>query len=109
MSDQGIPKLPEKERDILELLVAAKKPLYGLEIVTRSDGLITRGSVYVLLGRMKERGLVESHIEPDAKVPGMPRQLYRVTGFGKRVLSLHQRFEAMAKSVLRPTMGAADV
>ena len=98
------PKLAAKEREILALLVAAKQELYGLQIVDRSDGRISRGSVYVLLGRMKDRGLVESRVERDAKVAGMPRQLYRATGVGERVLKLYNRFAAEAGRVLRPAV-----
>ena len=99
-----IPKLAAKEREILDLLVASKQELYGLQIVDRSGGRISRGSVYVLLGRMKERGLVASRVEQDAKVPGMPRQLYRATGLGLRVLRLYNRFAAEAGRLVGPAL-----
>jgi DNA-binding PadR family transcriptional regulator len=102
MSD--LPKLPAKEREILELLLDAKEDLYGLQIVERSHGRVSRGSVYVLLGRMKDRGLVDARVESTSRVPGMPRQLYRATGLGERLVKLHRRFEAEARRVLRPAM-----
>ena len=67
--DNGTMALPKKERLILELL-ASEGPLYGLQLVDHSDGALKRGTVYVTLGRMEAKGLVESQQEP--------RELYRV-------------------------------
>jgi PadR family transcriptional regulator len=78
--------LPKKERLILELLVAAA-PMYGLQLVERSDGALKRGTVYVTLGRMEAKGLVESDQEAlPAGAIGLPRRMYRPTALGKRVL-----------------------
>jgi PadR family transcriptional regulator PadR len=78
--------LPTKERLILELLVA-EGPLYGLQLVERSEGALKRGTVYVTLGRMEAKGLLESEQEP--AVPGaigLPRRIYRPTTLGARML-----------------------
>lgn len=78
--------LPKKERLILELL-ASNGPQYGLQLVERSDGGLKRGTVYVTLGRMEAKGLVESQQEP---LPpggiGLPRRIYRPTALGERIL-----------------------
>ena len=78
--------LPRKERLILELLAAAG-PLYGLQLVEQSNGALKRGTVYVTLGRLEAKGLVESRQEP---LPpggiGLPRRIYTPTALGKRVL-----------------------
>ena len=78
--------LPRKEQLILELLVS-EGPMYGLQLVERSDGALKRGTVYVTLGRMEAKGLVESQQEP---VPpgaiGLPRRIYRQTALGERML-----------------------
>src|SRR5687768_1521351 len=81
-----VPRLSAKERVILELLVSQGRQ-YGLQLVERSSGALKRGTVYVTLGRMEEKGYVESEQEPP--VPGaigLPRRLYRPTGLGERVL-----------------------
>src|SRR3954467_90565 len=63
MAQDGVGPLPRKERLILELL-ASLGPLYGLQLVEHSDGALKRGTVYVTLGRMEAKGLVESQQEP---------------------------------------------
>lgn len=60
--------------------------MYGLELVQRSDGQLKRGTVYVTLGRMEERGLVSSRREDRANEQGPPRRLYTMTGTGERLL-----------------------
>jgi DNA-binding PadR family transcriptional regulator len=86
MVDSGNGALPRKERLILELL-AGEGPMFGLQLVEHSDGALKRGTVYVTLGRMEEKGLVESQQEP---LPpggiGLPRRIYRPTAFGERML-----------------------
>jgi DNA-binding PadR family transcriptional regulator len=78
--------LPTKERLILELL-ASEGPMYGLALVERSDGALKRGTVYVTLGRMEAKGLVESEQEPlAAGAIGLPRRIYRPTTLGERIL-----------------------
>src|SRR5919197_5954984 len=78
--------LPRKEQLILELLVA-EGPMFGLALVERSEGALKRGTVYVTLGRMEAKGLVESQQEPlPLRGIGLPRRIYRPTAVGKRVL-----------------------
>jgi DNA-binding PadR family transcriptional regulator len=77
--------LPAKERLILELLVSG--PMYGLELVEQSGGALKRGTVYVTLGRMEAKGLVESRQEPlPPGAIGLPRRVYRPTALGVRTL-----------------------
>lgn len=49
------------ERCILDLLAASPGPMHGLDMVNTSGGLLKRGTVYVLLGRLEDRGLIESY------------------------------------------------
>ena len=78
--------LSTKESLILELLVR-KQELYGLQLVAASRGRLKRGTVYVTLGRMEEKGYIESRLEePPAEAGGMPRRLYQPTALGRRVL-----------------------
>lgn len=78
--------LPKKELLILDLLVS-EGPMYGLQLVERSRGALKRGTVYVTLGRMESKGLIESEQEPpDPGAIGLPRRFYRPTALGERVL-----------------------
>jgi DNA-binding PadR family transcriptional regulator len=80
-----LPRVSEKERLILELL--AHDEQYGLQLVAGSKGKLKRGTVYVTLGRMEEKGYVKSRTEdaPDG-AGGLPRRLYEPTPYGLRVL-----------------------
>ena len=86
MTHDGVVSLARKERLILELL-GTEGPMYGLQLVEQSNGALKRGTVYVTLGRMEAKGLVESQQEP---LPpggiGLPRRIYRPTALGERML-----------------------
>ena len=71
---------------ILELL-ADESPLYGLQLVERSNGVLKRGSIYVDLYRLEELGFVRSDLEanPDPEV-GIARRIFWITGDGARTL-----------------------
>ena len=78
--------LPAKERLILEFL-ASEGPMFGLQLVERSNGALKRGTVYVTLGRMEAKGFVESQQEPPLPgAIGLPRRIYRSTALGERML-----------------------
>ena len=86
MSSQDVPSLSRTERLILELL--ADEESFGLGLVERSKGALKRGTVYVTLGRMQEKGYVESRTEAWAPgAIGLPRRLYRPTAHGLRVFN----------------------
>ena len=81
------PTLPPKERLILELLVSTGA-LYGLEMVERSEGGLKRGTVYVTLGRMEEKGYITSKLEAaPSGVGGLPRRIYAATPLGRRMFA----------------------
>ena len=82
-----LPRLSSTERLILELL-AIEPEMFGLQMVERSVGRLKRGTVYVTLGRMHEKGYVETRQEelPIGNL-GIPRRLYRASGHGLRVLA----------------------
>jgi DNA-binding PadR family transcriptional regulator len=81
----NIPRLSSKEALILRLLVA-KGEMYGLELVNESGDELKRGTVYVTLGRMADKGYVESRTVPQDDGSGMPKRLFQATGYGARVL-----------------------
>ena len=81
--------LSPTERLILDLLVGEQE-MYGLQLVAASHGRLKRGTVYVTLGRMEDKGFVAAHLEPPpAAEGGMPRPVYRATALGRRVLSVY--------------------
>lgn len=82
----AIPRLSPKEALILELL-AHDGEQYGLQLVSASRGRLKRGTVYVTLGRMEDKGYVTSRAEeaPDG-AGGLPRRLYDASPYGLRVL-----------------------
>jgi DNA-binding PadR family transcriptional regulator len=90
------PTLSGKEHLVLELLVA-NGPSYGLQLVNSSKRRLKRGTVYVTLGRMEEKGYVESEADPaadDSLV--LPRRIYRPSAYGLRVL---KAFEVMRRTL----------
>ncbi len=83
----NLPRLSSAERRILDLL-AIHGELFGLQMVERSGGRLKRGTVYVTLGRMQEKGYLASRQEPlPAGAIGHPRRLYRPTAYAVRVLA----------------------
>ncbi|HEX9930333.1 MAG TPA: helix-turn-helix transcriptional regulator [Pyrinomonadaceae bacterium] len=81
----NFPKLSHKEFVILEMLIG-KGEMYGLEMVEASEGELKRGTIYVTLQRMAEKGFVESREEarPQPEI-GIPRRVYKATGLGERM------------------------
>jgi PadR family transcriptional regulator, regulatory protein PadR len=92
------PRLSEKEYLILDLLRAGSER-YGLEMVKESGGALRRGTIYVTLNRMAEKGYVRSRQEKDAKDPGMPRRVYKMTGEGARALRVADVAASAASSI----------
>jgi PadR family transcriptional regulator, regulatory protein PadR len=82
---EQLPKFSSAERQIIELLVEHEE-LFGLQMVELSGGRLKRGTVYVTLGRMQEKGYLESRQEPLPEgAIGLPRRLYRPTGLAMRI------------------------
>jgi DNA-binding PadR family transcriptional regulator len=82
-----------KQALILEALRG--REMFGLQLVEESHGRLKRGTVYVTLGRMQEKGYVESRLEDrQPGAIGLPRRLYRATAFGLRVLDAWHTFRA---------------
>jgi len=95
----------------IELAILAalwNEKLYGLEILRRlesdSDLIVSEGTVYPLLSRLKALGLVRSEwVESDA---GHPRKYYALTPAGKqRALQMSRtwvRFSSSMDKLLAP-------
>lgn len=96
------------ELAILGCLWPAK--LYGLEILRRletdSDLVLSAGTVYPLLSRLKAEGLLDSEwVEAEA---GHPRKYYRLTPTGRRralqMAKMWSRFSANLEELLVPLL-----
>jgi len=100
MSD--LPRFSATERLIVELLTEHEE-LFGLRMVELSEGRLKRGTVYVTLGRMHEKGYLESRQEPLPEgAIGLPRRLYRPTGFAMRVLATWKAAEQIYVTGVNP-------
>ena len=76
---------------LLQLLLREKR-LFGLQLVAASKGRLKRGTVYVTLGRMEEKGYITSTLEdPPPGAGGLPRRLYEPTTLGRRVVRTWSR------------------
>ena len=89
----------------IELAILAalwSEKLYGLEILRRlesdSDLIVSEGTVYPLLSRLKALGLVRSEwVESDA---GHPRKYYALTSAGKqRALQMTETWTHFSSSM----------
>lgn len=79
------PRLSRKETLVLELLMS-KGEMFGLEMVEASEGGLKRGTIYVTLQRMADKGYVDSREEPRTMPEiGIPRRKYKASGLGERV------------------------
>jgi PadR family transcriptional regulator, regulatory protein PadR len=86
-------RLPSgKEVAVLELLVT-RREMYGLEMVHACSKL-GRGTIYVLLNRMEDKGYVKSRQVKETNQSGLPRRVYSVTGLGQRALHAWQQARA---------------
>lgn len=96
------PHFSTTEQLIVELLIEHQE-LFGLRMVELSEGRLKRGTVYVTLGRMQEKGYLESRQEPlPPGAIGLPRRLYRPTALALRVLAASQAAERAYFAHRRP-------
>ena len=98
MTDLRFPSMSRTESLVMDLL--SDRDRYGLELVEASSGALKRGSVYVILARMEEKGFVESRQETPQNASGAPRRLYRATEYG---LKVHDAFSMLRDALaLKP-------
>jgi PadR family transcriptional regulator PadR len=98
-------------RGCLELAILAALwdgALYGLEILRRmekeSDLIVSEGTIYPLLSRLKALGLVQSEwVESEA---GHPRKYYQLTPAGRQrareMAAIWERFSSSMSKLLSP-------
>lgn len=97
----SVPSLPPKEALILDLLAGARE-MYGLQLVAASRRRLKRGTVYVTLGRMEEKGFITSWLEdapPEAG--GLPRRIYQATSLGRRMLAARSQLARLLPEFAR--------
>jgi len=82
-------RLSSLEFLILKMLVNGNSgEMFGLEMVVQSGGRLKRGTIYVTLGRMEDKGLILSRKEKRREgARGLPRRLYKPSAKGRRVLA----------------------
>ena len=98
-----LPSLSRKEALILAMLINAGRELFGLEMVEASSGELKRGTIYVTLQRMKEKGFIDSKAEPrPAPEIGIPRRMFWATGYGQRVFAAYQAAHSVLSSEFVP-------
>ncbi len=74
------------EHFVLALLRDEPAGMYGLELVAASGGRLKRGTVYITLGRMEEKGFVKAKTTAKPNHSGLPRPIYTITALGQRAL-----------------------
>lgn len=94
----NFPRISKTEYMILDQLRSGAKR-YGLEMVRGSDGQLKRGTIYVTLSRMEDKGFVESKQRHDPKLAGIPRRVYSISGLGSQTLHAYElAISAMTQS-----------
>lgn len=90
MSDKMIPQISNIEMMIMSILLEkAGAEIYGWELMEASDGKLKRGTIYVILNRMEDKGFIESRKEERrVGARGLPRRMYKLTGMGQHTLSV---------------------
>jgi DNA-binding PadR family transcriptional regulator len=83
----GNPFATRTELLILGLLTSEPAGMYGLALVAASNGKLKRGTVYITLGRLEEKGFIKSVEDRSCGHSGLPRPRYKLTAQGVRILA----------------------
>ena len=97
--------MTQLRKGLLELAILntiSAVPLYGYDIVRRLSDVdhlvITEGTVYPILSRLKNSGLVETYIEESQEGPA--RKYYRLTARGRDDLQrMNQHWDALHQAI----------
>jgi DNA-binding PadR family transcriptional regulator len=102
------------EQLILFSVLRLGEEAYGLAIreslEERTGRTVSSGAIYTALGRLEERGLVNSRVgEPTPGRAGRPRKFYRVTSAGARaLLAAYSDLQSVAKGVVNELADVAE-
>lgn len=94
----NFPRLSGIEKLILEALVSHGE-VYGLQLLNIVPGL-KRGTVYVTLGRMEDKGFISGREIKKPEWAGMPRRHYRITGQGQRILLASEAYSTIMREAV---------
>lgn len=95
--------------ELCALSVVNRSDCYGYELVNRISKCmeITEGTIYPLMKRLKDGGLIESYIVESQEGP--PRKYYKITAPGKEELGrLEDEWHAFAQSIDELLKGGTD-
>jgi PadR family transcriptional regulator PadR len=95
------------------LLTLARGPRYGLEIIRHleesTDLVVTEGTIYPILARLRRDGLLSAEWREDA---AHPRKYYRLTERGRRRLAemtaLWEEFASKLSRLIAAARGGRD-
>ena len=88
-----LPRLSKLEVRIIDLLLAKpREGMYGAAIVAHG---VAEGSVYTTLGRMVDKGFVESYRQ--TRQGGPPRRYFRLTPSGTYAIAVHRKLTELAE------------
>ena len=100
------------KKGVLELCVLAlltKKNHYGYELVNEisKNVLISEGTIYPLLRRLRDDGYVNTYLEESPK--GAPRKYYKITDLGKKMKEeLTEEWLTFTKNVKKILEGGGE-
>lgn len=90
-----LPRVSRKEFLVLGQLIDHGE-MFGLQLVKRMPGELTRSTVYITLQRMAAKKFVVSRVVEDP-AGGPARRLYRATALGYRLYSALRQEYAVAR------------
>jgi DNA-binding PadR family transcriptional regulator len=95
------PSISATESLVIDLV--GKDERYGLELIALSGHKLKRGTIYVTLSRMEQKGFITSRQEePNPAAIGLPRRMYQVTPFG---IQVQKAYKALSHTLaLKPAV-----
>jgi DNA-binding PadR family transcriptional regulator len=87
---------------ILQMLMDNLTGLYGGELLELSAGNIKETTLYVTLQRMRDSGLVNTKLVPQADPEALPRRQYTISALGQ---ARYNEAFAQIKSFTQPAVG----
>jgi DNA-binding PadR family transcriptional regulator len=73
-----------KEQPAVRILMDNRSGLFGSQLVSLSEGKLVRGTVYVLLERLVDQGLVREEEVPPTSEYQLARTRHFITGLGRK-------------------------
>lgn len=90
MKNNEFPSLSGKEFSIMKMLINDGE-MFGLEMVTESEGELKKGTIYVTLQRMSDKNLIDSFEEERGENEnGIARRMYSPSDYGERVFKAQE-------------------